>query len=257
MPLPVIPPAGTDPRYAQYQFFFLALLSMRKLLNCIPLHLYSRDRSDDNVESASLNTDRHAAFLSVSLSVIYEPDRQLEEWVTCLPQGLGFASYSEAQFSKITPREQHRPTDKRLRGHPIARYFAAKPIIHRPNIYKALHCDPAAALGEDDTRGARTALGSALMSYICKTVALLLSLIPRLDDGGNLILPGHRDRTAGLIYHDIVGVHFSDSADELMSRRWRSPRSQLHDDNEQVGRGNLAMIGTSYDKLLSSWRKQF
>lgn len=47
MPLPVIPGAGTDPRHAQYQFFFLALISMRKLLNRILFHLYSRGKLMD------------------------------------------------------------------------------------------------------------------------------------------------------------------------------------------------------------------
>lgn len=42
IPLPLIPDGGTDPRLAEYQFFFLALISMRKLLNRILYHLYSR-----------------------------------------------------------------------------------------------------------------------------------------------------------------------------------------------------------------------
>lgn len=42
VPLPFAPGAETDPRHAQYQFFFLALISMRKLLNRVLYHLYSR-----------------------------------------------------------------------------------------------------------------------------------------------------------------------------------------------------------------------
>jgi len=42
IPLPLVPDAGTDPRNAQHQFFFLALISMRKLLNRILYHLYIR-----------------------------------------------------------------------------------------------------------------------------------------------------------------------------------------------------------------------
>ncbi|KAL2694945.1 hypothetical protein Neosp_001534 [[Neocosmospora] mangrovei] len=46
IPLPLMPGAGTDPHYAKYQFFFLALISMRKLLNRILFHLYSRVDTD-------------------------------------------------------------------------------------------------------------------------------------------------------------------------------------------------------------------
>ncbi|KAL6922459.1 hypothetical protein FSST1_006485 [Fusarium sambucinum] len=163
MPLPVVPAADTDPRHARYQLFFLGLISMRKLLNRILFHLYSRGQKDENELP---HTDKPAAFLSVSPQVIYELDRQLEEWRTCLPQGLEFATFTEAQLSEI-PLEQHqRSTDEKLRGHLICRYFAAKSIIHRPYIYKALHHDLATPLSEVDSRGARIAVGCALMVVI-------------------------------------------------------------------------------------------
>ncbi|KAF4971472.1 hypothetical protein FSARC_1700 [Fusarium sarcochroum] len=163
MPLPVVPAAGTDPRHAQYQFFFLALISMRKLLNRILFHLYSRTQSDDNMSHDSPHTDKSAAFLSVSPTVIYELDRQLEEWRSCLPQGLEFGTLSEAQLSEISLEQHHRSIDEKLRSHLISRYFAAKSIIHRPYIYKALHHDPTTPLSEIDSRGARIAVGCALL----------------------------------------------------------------------------------------------
>jgi hypothetical protein len=99
--------------------------------------------------------------------VIFELDRQLEEWRTCLPQGLEFPSYSEAQLAEVPELDQtHRSTDERLRGHLQARYFAAKSIIHRPYVYKTLHYDTTASLSDADAAGARTAVGSALMSVI-------------------------------------------------------------------------------------------
>ncbi|KAJ4055903.1 hypothetical protein NW760_006262 [Fusarium oxysporum] len=127
MPLPVIPGAGTDPRHAQYQFFFLALISMRKLLNRILFHLYSRDHTENATNGEPTHIDKPATFMSVSSSVIFELDRQLEEWRTCLPQGLEFLSYSEAQLAEDPQLDQtRRSTDERLRGHLQARYFAAK-----------------------------------------------------------------------------------------------------------------------------------
>lgn len=44
IPLPVAPDAGSDPRMAQYQFFFLGLITLRKLLNRVLYHLYSRGK---------------------------------------------------------------------------------------------------------------------------------------------------------------------------------------------------------------------
>ncbi|KAI3580410.1 hypothetical protein IWW34DRAFT_848705 [Fusarium oxysporum f. sp. albedinis] len=171
MPLPVIPGAGTDPRHAQYQFFFLALISMRKLLNRILFHLYSRDHTENATNGEPTHIDKPATFMSVSSSVIFELDRQLEEWRTCLPQGLEFLSYSEAQLAEDPQLDQtHRSTDERLRGHLQARYFAAKSIIHRPHIYKTLHHDTTASISDADAAGARTAAGSALMSVVASGI---------------------------------------------------------------------------------------
>ncbi|KAI1033741.1 hypothetical protein LB503_011110 [Fusarium chuoi] len=165
MPLPVVPGAGAEPCHAQYQLFFLALISMRKLLNRILFHLYSRDHTEDPTNGEPTHADKPAAFLSVPPSVMLELDRQLEEWRTCLPQGLEFLPYSEAQLAE-TPRS----TDERLRGHLMARYFAAKSIIHRPYIYKTLHHGATASLTDADAAGARTAIGSALMSVVASGI---------------------------------------------------------------------------------------
>ncbi|KAG4291879.1 hypothetical protein FPRO06_13132 [Fusarium proliferatum] len=176
MPLPVVPGAGADPCHAQYQFFFLALISMRKLLNRILFHLYSRDHTEDPANGEPTQADKPAAFLSVSPSVMFELDRQLEEWRACLPQGLEFLPYSEAQLAEVPEFDQTRSTDERLRGHLMARYFAAKSIIHRPYIYKTLHHGATASLSDADTAGARTAVGSALMSvkFVCLRASTFL-----------------------------------------------------------------------------------
>ncbi|CAG9985572.1 unnamed protein product, partial [Clonostachys byssicola] len=49
--LPLVPNAGTDPHHAKYQFFFLALISMRKLLNRVLYHVYKQvDQISDTMK---------------------------------------------------------------------------------------------------------------------------------------------------------------------------------------------------------------
>ncbi|KAM6536184.1 hypothetical protein FALCPG4_002200 [Fusarium falciforme] len=161
IPLPLMPGAGTDPHYAKYQFFFLALISMRKLLNRILFHLYSREQNSENPSHNSPSAEKPTAFLSATPSIIQELDRQLEEWRMCLPFGLEFSAYSEAQQADDQDMTQIRPIHERLRGNLMTRYFAAKSIIHRPFIYRALHCEHGSMLSEEDQIGAQTAIGSA------------------------------------------------------------------------------------------------
>ncbi|KAJ4211730.1 hypothetical protein NW759_012330 [Fusarium solani] len=161
IPLPLMPGAGTDPHYAKYQFFFLALISMRKLLNRILFHLYSREQNSENPSHDSPSAEKPTAFLSATPSIIQELDRQLEEWRMCLPSGLEFSAYSGAQQTDDQDIAQIRPIHERLRGNLMARYFAAKSIIHRPFIYRALHCEHGSMLSEEDQIGAQTAIGSA------------------------------------------------------------------------------------------------
>lgn len=103
-------------------------------------------------------------FLSASRSLINELNYQLEEWRTHLPPGLQFAPYSiSAPLPNLEPY-QIRPTDERLRGHLMTRYFAAKSIIHRPFIYRALHCDNVDHLSDEDRLGAQVAVSTANLS---------------------------------------------------------------------------------------------
>jgi len=84
----------------------------------------------------------------------------------CLPQGLDFPSYSPTQeqvdHTHFTPRS----TKDRLRGHLMARYYAAKSIVHRPFLYQVLHNDHISVLSDAEKNGARTAVGSAFMSCV-------------------------------------------------------------------------------------------
>ncbi|KAH6692476.1 hypothetical protein F5X68DRAFT_273725 [Plectosphaerella plurivora] len=166
IPLPLVPNAATDPRLAQYQFFFLALIAIRKLLNRVLLYLYSRDQSDDSHSVSSPSADTPAIFLSASHSMIAELDRQLEEWRACLPSSLHFDQYSPSEERAPPGPHQPRPTEERLRGFLKARYFAAKSIIYRPFIYRALHATHAMLLSDEEKAGARAAVGAAFMNAV-------------------------------------------------------------------------------------------
>ncbi|KAM0279982.1 hypothetical protein ACHAQH_004311 [Verticillium albo-atrum] len=184
IPLPVVPNAAMDPQLAQYQFFFLALIAVRKLLDRILLYLYNRGKlitehqPEDASTAGSPSADAPTLFLLTSHSMITELDRQLEEWRGCLPPSLNFASY--APFEERVPPEPHRPrtTEERLRGFLMARYFAAKSIIYRPYIYRALYIDSPSQLSKDDKAGARTAVGAAFMNSVSS--GLLYEPLPLL-----------------------------------------------------------------------------
>ena len=181
IPLPLVSGIGPEPYHAQYQLFFLALISMRKLLNRVIFHLYSRgeqhpqihftwalirfiDHTDEGEHEPSA-TVRPTEALAPSQSLIQELERQLEEWRSCLPQGLDFPCYYNIQEPPIPTLYNTRTTDERLRGQLMARYYSAKSILHRPFIYMALHSDPD-TLSEIAKTGARSAVGCAFMSVI-------------------------------------------------------------------------------------------
>lgn len=98
--------------------------------------------------------------------MIAELDRQLEEWRACLPSSLHFDQYSPSEERAPPGPHQPRPTEERLRGFLKARYFAAKSIIYRPFIYRALHATHAMLLSDEEKAGARTAVGAAFMNAV-------------------------------------------------------------------------------------------
>lgn len=108
--------------------------------------------------------DHPAVFLSASRSIINELNYQLEEWRTHLPPDLHFRAYSPTDPPPNLEPYQIRSTDDRLRGHLMARYFSAKSVIHRPFIYRALHCDNVDHLSDEDRLGARVAVSTANLS---------------------------------------------------------------------------------------------
>ncbi|KAH7140970.1 hypothetical protein EDB81DRAFT_843979 [Dactylonectria macrodidyma] len=165
VPLPLVPESSQD-IHQEYQFFFLAHIAMRRLLNRIHFHLFNRKQDDDHSSHiGSPSVFEPDKLLHTSQSVISELDRQVEEWRACLPATLQFPSYPVSHQGNYNP-EPYRPRDThdRLKGNLMARYFAAKFIIHRPFVYRTLHHDPASPLSEPDKLGARVALDSAVLS---------------------------------------------------------------------------------------------
>ncbi|CAH0043346.1 unnamed protein product, partial [Clonostachys solani] len=168
--LPLVPDAGTDPHHAKYQFFFLALISMRKLLNRVLYHVYKQDQRYDEAPhpTSSPSDERFSTVFSANERIIEELDRQLEEWRNCLPAGLNFSSYSPSQEPPpLTEPREPRSIDDRLRGHLLARYYVAKSILHRPFLYRVLHFEHNATLITDNDRlGATVAIHSAFLSTL-------------------------------------------------------------------------------------------
>lgn len=120
----------------------------------------------DDVRPDASSPDSQSIFSPSSHSIIIELDRQLEEWRSCLPQGLEFPGYFLGQEHNITKPYQARTTHERLRGHLMARYYSAKTVIHRAFVYRVLHSENPELLPESERNGAQTAIGAAFLSTI-------------------------------------------------------------------------------------------
>lgn len=142
-----------DPQKA-YQFFFLAEIALRRLLNRVHSHLYRLDIME--VSASNPPTTPPAA----SSLIMYELDHQLEIWRDHLPESLKFDT--QADPSLLIGPEVSRTMHEKLVGTLKTRYFAAKAIIFRPFAYKVLHNDDATTPTDDDIAGAKISLESAL-----------------------------------------------------------------------------------------------
>lgn len=118
-------------------------------------------------------------FMSPSTNIIAELDHQLELWRLHLPVALSFPAISISQAQEISRATGPRTIREKLVGVLQARYCAAKTTMHRPFIYRCLHCDDIASLSDDDLGKAQLALFAAL--FIPLHSGLLsenLSLLP-------------------------------------------------------------------------------
>ena len=116
------------------------------------------------------NTTRadNATPFTASPSLTRELDRQLEEWRLWLPTALQFPDRTlkiDQDIGTLDPWSPRRTAD-RLRGHLMARYYAAKSIIHRQFLFRTLHSEDNANLRELDLTGARTALCAGFLSIV-------------------------------------------------------------------------------------------
>ncbi|KAI9151333.1 sugar transporter [Paramyrothecium foliicola] len=147
--LPLAPCPSTDPNHKDYQSFFLALISMRRLLNRIHSYIYDRDTP-----------------VEPSPAVVAELDRQLEEWKACLPEVHQFPDLPLAQQLETTQLYRIRPLHERLKGHLQTRYYSARAILYRSCVRRVLNPLGNAALSANDLQGARVSLSSALLSVL-------------------------------------------------------------------------------------------
>ncbi|KAF4831150.1 Echinocandin B biosynthetic cluster transcription factor ecdB [Colletotrichum tropicale] len=148
VPLPLLPDPGIDPRQKDHQFFFLALVSMRRLLNRIHSHLYNQER-----------------LVTPTPSVLYELNRQIEEWKQCLPSAFQFSDLTLLDEVRIASQTDKRSMQERLKGHLKARYHAAKTILYRPHVHRVIHSSGIDA-SDYEVECAKTAIASALIGIL-------------------------------------------------------------------------------------------
>ncbi|KAK1726375.1 uncharacterized protein BDZ83DRAFT_574790 [Colletotrichum acutatum] len=165
VPLPLLPDSGADSQGKDTQFYFLALVAMRRLLNRIHFHLYNKGKRAIIVCARSVaNADSTVERVqSPSHSILGELSRQIEEWKACLPVALQFETFPLVEEVGLLSSRSVRPMRQRLRGHLKARYCAAKTILYRSHVHRCLHASAISALSDDDILGAKVAVSSAII----------------------------------------------------------------------------------------------
>ncbi|KAH8897930.1 hypothetical protein GQ53DRAFT_778146 [Thozetella sp. PMI_491] len=153
VPLPLAPTSDTNPHQQDYQSFFLALISMRRLLNRIHSYIYNQGKYPYSLSSPPP-------------AVVAELDRQIEQWKACLPEVHQFPNLSLAQELESTRLNYRRSLPDRLIGHLKTRYYSAKAILYRSCVYAALNPEMKDHMSASDIRGAQIALSSALLSVL-------------------------------------------------------------------------------------------
>lgn len=168
VPLPLVPDSGTDPHRRDQQFFFLAVIAMRRLLNRIHFHLYNQGWTSDVTLLLSVANIGVEEVVAPSPSVMMELKRQIEEWRACLPPALKFDDLSlleELQTQTALPGSI-RSMQERMKGNLKARYHAAWTILYRSHLHHAVHTPDPSTLSDDEVGGARTAINSAITGIL-------------------------------------------------------------------------------------------
>ena len=111
-----------------------------------------------------ITTDQTASLASdlsgIPTSLISELNSQLENWLQCIPTTLSASLLSTLTLSHTDPLfYQSYPNN--LLGQIKGRYWAARFVIHRPFVYKALH-SPTESLTEEDLKGVEECLIAGL-----------------------------------------------------------------------------------------------
>jgi hypothetical protein len=186
VPLPFGPESrdrNTAEAHSDYQFVFLAHITLRRLLNRVHQSLYQSGKPlGSNMPSqvsglldadASSNLARGVS--NPSETLIEELNSQLEQWQQYIPEAISLYITSSSDNASHHLRTTHKYPNNmldQLRG----RYWAAKSVIYRPFIYKALHSHPD-SLTPEDYAGVKHCLEAALNIPLAMGI---LSETPRL-----------------------------------------------------------------------------
>jgi hypothetical protein len=156
VPLPYSDYSLREGSHLEYRFAFLAQIALRRLLNRIHRHLYKvrRNVAEDDRTIFTHQSDPVRGLVSSGASMLQELDRQLEGWRESLPAALHFSCEDAKSLS--LEDSQFQTVRQRLLASLKARYCGAKTIIHRPILYKLLHCADAVdgvPLSDQDAAG--------------------------------------------------------------------------------------------------------
>lgn len=103
--------------------------------------------------------------MTPSPSVLYELNRQIEEWRQCLPFAFQFDDHALADEVQIASQIDKRTMQEKLKGNLKARYHAAKTILYRPHVHRVIHSSEMAA-SDYEVAGAKIAISSALTGIL-------------------------------------------------------------------------------------------
>ncbi|KAI7521247.1 hypothetical protein KC317_g22158, partial [Hortaea werneckii] len=167
---PQVPVAGSEDRN-QYQYYFLAMIALRRLIARIHGVIHECEQSTTNAEplwrsntstkahetpAASTTQDSADDYGGPPVAVIREMVRQLDSWRALLPRPLQWSDNDKFDFPTADPNSR-RPNEPLFNfdpgtipiGHRYnldvvtaqlrTRFYYARFMMYRPFVYKALH----------------------------------------------------------------------------------------------------------------------
>ncbi|KAE9581848.1 hypothetical protein CGMCC3_g2331 [Colletotrichum fructicola] len=140
----------------------IILLPLEEKLQAHHCQLYWIAYLQERVHSHLYNQER---LVTPNPSVLYELNRQIEEWKQCLPSAFQFSDLTLSDEVRIASQTDKRSMQERLKGHWKARYYAAKTILYRPHVHRVIHSSRIDA-SDYEVECAKTAIASALIGIL-------------------------------------------------------------------------------------------